>query len=69
MSPFAENAWVHKQLQDALGREETGNDLAAIQQKEIHKLRQELDLERRDLFDAGGSAGAGSTGERKQPRR
>ena len=65
LSPFAENAWVHKQLQDALGREETGNDLAAIQQKEIHKLRKELELERRDLFDAGGGAGAGS--KRKQP--
>ena len=67
LSPLAENAWVHTQLHNALRREETGNDLAAIQQKEIHKLRQELDLERRDLFDAGGSAGAGSTGKRKQP--
>ena len=64
LSPFAENAWVHKQLQDALRREETGNALTAIQQKEIHKLRKELDLERRDLFDAGDGTGAGS--KRKQ---
>ena len=60
LSPFAENAWVYKQLQDALGREDKHNDLSAIQQKEIHKLRKELDLERRDLFDAGDGTGAGS---------
>jgi hypothetical protein len=60
---------MHTQMPNALRREETGNTspAAAMHQREIHKLRQELALERRDLFDAVGGAGAGSTGKRKQP--